>query len=313
MEANSSLDPRPTTVENLARDDAEQGYIHERWATERERWKHVLSSNPGKPGHLERLQTCGRNAWVQRSVGTGRLRVVSDSCKLRICPRCQHIAANRIRRRLTTALTSRTPQSWRLITLTQRSTSAPLRIQIANLKAAFRRLRQRAFWKAHVIGGYAVLEITINEKTHLWHPHLHIVAEGKFIPQAELSKEWCTASRGSKIVDVRVIKDTEKAIDYVARYVTKVPEQLHSHPPEKAFELYQAMQGNRYLIAFGEVPKPQDPEPDPTEPQDWEPFTKLSDLLADASRGVPWARMILSALRSKDQDHGNVEVPPSPA
>lgn len=240
------------------------------------------------------------------------MRVVSDSCKLRICPRCQHIAANRIRRRLKSALDSRSTKHWKLITLTQRSTSAPLRTQIANLKNAFRRLRQRQAWKKRVQGGYAVLEITLNAKTHLWHPHLHIVAEATYFEQKLLSDEWCRASRGSKIVDIRIIQSEEKAIDYVSTYLTKVPENLHFSDPQKPLELYQAMKGQRYLIAFGSVPRPEPPEPDPNEPQDWEPFAKLSELIQDAKAGNPWARMILHAIQKKDQDYGETPIPNAP-
>lgn len=240
------------------------------------------------------------------------MRVVSDSCKLRICPRCQHIAANRLRRRLKSAFDSRSTKHWKLITLTQRSTSAPLRTQIANLKAAFRRLRQRQAWKKRVQGGYAVLEITLNPKTHLWHPHLHIVAESTYFEQKLLSSEWCRASKGSKIVDIRVIQNEEKAIDYVTRYLTKVPENLHFSDPKKPLELYQAMKGQRYLIAFGSVPRPENPTPDPEEPTDWEPLAKVSELIQDAKAGNPWAKMILNAIQKKDQDHGETPVPNAP-
>lgn len=51
-------------------------------------------------------------------------------------------------------------------------------------------------------------------------PHWHLVCRCRYIPQRELSEQWCKLT-GSKIVDIRKIKNARHAACYVAKYVSK--------------------------------------------------------------------------------------------
>jgi hypothetical protein len=67
--------------------------------------------------------------------------------------------------------------------------------------------------------------LAIVEATAAGEPHLHILFRGPFIPQGKLSavmKELIDAP----IVDIRRVKDVNTAVRYVAKYITKKPEQF---------------------------------------------------------------------------------------
>lgn len=294
-----SLDPRTTSVEKHNQDAVAQRHLFQRWSKQRERWIDALSTSPNHQPQAVRMEACGSDAWIQRSPSTGRVRVVCNACRVRVCPRCQHNAASKLKRRLDIALRDHPRTSWRLITLTMRSTSAPLRIQISNLKSSFRRLRQRKIWKANAEGGYAILEITYNNKTDRWHPHLHVITAGRFIKQADLSRDWAKASRGSPIVDIRQIKDTKGVLHYVTSYVTKSPEALETASNDRMIDYFDGIRSARFLIAFGKVPRAKPVEHDPDNPKDWEPVKPLYVVLIAAEQGQHWAKLLLDLLRKR--------------
>lgn len=298
-----SLDTRTTSVEVAAGDATAQRFIFKRWSKQRERWIETLSNSPNHQPFAVRMENCGTDAWIQRSPSTKRVRVVCNACRVRTCPRCQHNAAGKLKRRLDIALRSAPRTDFRLITLTMRSTTAPLRTQILNLKASFRRLRQRKSWQDHVQGGYAILEITYNAKRDQWHPHLHVITSGKFFRQAELSREWGRASRGSPIVDIRRIRTTNGVLHYVTAYVTKQPEHLENAPEARWIEYFDAIRSSRFLIAFGNIPRASKPEPDPADPRDWEPLQPLYVVVIAAEQGQEWARLLLKLLRKECYAH----------
>lgn len=53
--------------------------------------------------------------------------------------------------------------------------------------------------------------------------HIHLVALAPYIPQAELSKLWKTASKGAYIVDIRRVHTPDHLARYVTKYLTKAP------------------------------------------------------------------------------------------
>src|SRR5690606_7248566 len=103
------------------------------------------------------------------------------------------------------------------------STDNPLAGELERLKACFRELRRGKPWKQHVQGGVAVVECTFNAKTQKWHPHLHIVFDGKYWAQPAIATEWERVTGDSKIVDVRFVRSKDQAAGYIAKYVSKSP------------------------------------------------------------------------------------------
>jgi hypothetical protein len=102
-----------------------------------------------------------------------------------------------------------------------------------------------------VAGGVAILEIKYFPETNRWHPHLHIVAEGHYIPHAILKTAWAKASRTSSIVDVRAIPRNDKVVQYVTKYATKPFDSSFIRLPERLDEAIIAMRGVRSVTTFG--------------------------------------------------------------
>lgn len=178
----------------------------------------------------------------------------------------------------------------KFITLTLRHTNDPLKDQVSRLKNAFRRLRQRVLWRK-VKWGAAVIEIKRNPNSGEWHPHLHILVDAKFIPQEQLSSAWLAVTGDSSIVDIRAVKDRRAAVNEIAKYASKPCSFQNLRDSLLAgATLYEAIDGRRLLIIFGDWPKHMDrSKMEDSLPDDWVPVQPLADCLREAKAGDPHA------------------------
>ena len=295
-----SLDPQPKSDEKhlwrapnrekLSR--CKEGTLHEFEKTV------VMACLP--PARQTRILSCGTDNWVQWSPSTGRFRLVGNRCGCRMCPLCRFRWVRALRERMESRLAQIPRGRAKLVTLTMRSTSAPLATQIDNLWESFRRLRQRRLWKDAVAGSITVLEITFNRETDCWHPHLHIVADASFIPQKTLSNAWLQASRSSKIVDVRAIRDVEKTSKYLTGYLTKTPDLPTDDGGTKRLEHFECMLRKRLFRCHGSLRKPvEKPKRLDDYPTDWEPYLPLLTMIERAARGDVAAQRILRDILPK--------------
>lgn len=259
---------------------------------------------------VSRFRRCGSRAVVQRSAATGRYRVVAEHCRNRWCPRCRTYASRRIRRSVLAF--ARGAANLKLLTLTLKPSSAPLRTQVANLWSAFRRLRQTRWWRNLAPRGVAVLETT-RPGGERWHLHLHAVVSSRFLDSRELSRQWRLASRGSFIVDVRAVKRRGKAgndesadsvAQYVAGYVAKPPDGVTPTDLDSLAEWLNALTNCHWITRFGPRPKSPPPEPPPAEPPDpgpWLTVASLAALVYAARNGHPVAQDVLRELETADE------------
>lgn len=193
--------------------------------------------------------TCGTSWWVLESrTRPGVYKLARDFCHDRWCIPCAHMRAEIVAGNLATAIGSGPA---RLITLTVRSTDEPLATQLHGLLAGFRRLRRLPLWTDAIDGGAAVLEINFNRQTGRYHPHLHCVTVGRFLPQHWLAEEWCKCTHGSNVVDVRYLRNTEATAKYVTKYLTKpIDHDVYASPPHLQ-EAITALRGQKQLFTFG--------------------------------------------------------------
>jgi hypothetical protein len=96
-----------------------------------------------------------------------------------------------------------------------------------HLRTAFKKLRRRAWWRAHVAGGVAVEEVTRNARTGEWHPHLHLVIDAdvpQAVLQATLGGLWAAVTRDSYILDLRPFLGATVAHDLreLCKYTAKI-------------------------------------------------------------------------------------------
>lgn len=185
-------------------------------------------------------------------------------------------------------------QPARFITLTRRSDDTPLAQQIDGLYEAYRNLRKTRLWTRSVNAAAAMLEITRNKATGRWHPHLHVLASGRFIPHAELRQAWTRCSGGSFIVDIRMIRDHAKAAAYVSKYVSKPMVASYASTPNAIAEALQALRHRRMVLLTGDWSRltAEDDVPDAL----WESVGSLEDLVDAANAGDGAAENVLACL-----------------
>jgi len=209
------------------------------------------SGDPQLVKRAHRLAACcccpTFRASENRSIGVNLAR-----CRDRLCPLC----ARRRGWQATTkvAAIARTFDAPRLITLTLRSNNDGLDKCIRRLFACFALLRAMKGWTNRVTGGIWTLEVTLNGVTEQWHAHLHIIADGSFLPQPMLKALWHEVTGDSFIVDVRAVHDRAEAARYVAGYLSKPVDAAGWSLPRIA-EYASALHGKRLMQPFGTARK----------------------------------------------------------
>lgn len=296
---SSSLVPRDFSVENTPSDSAEQDFRFTNFRSTRQALLRVIDHLQLSTQQQERFTSCGTDAWIQREASSGDLRLTSKTCKLRFCPACRLRKARKTRESITVAMTTAPLDRWRFMTLTARHNRKPLTEQLANIRAAFRRLRQRKAWKSHVDGGVAVIEIAWNAKTRHWHPHLHLIVSGSYFPNAKLSKAWLAATRTSYITDIRSIWNVDEAVDYITKYITKSPLPAVLDDPEPLIEFVTATARGHMLIPFGSAKTSPPEDAEPVDRGQWEPLCSLNLAIRRAKTGEPFWVHVLDDLADR--------------
>jgi hypothetical protein len=208
-----------------------------------------------------RLQACRKHAYFMQNKVTKKLRVMSSRCKLRWCPICRDVS-----RMIVTNATDewlKIQKYPKMITLTLKHTDDPLQLQISRIYDCFRKLRRRAYFQRLVTGGIWFFQVKFNPSTEQWHPHIHCLVAGKYLPHAKLKQLWHKITSDSNIVDIRPVRDLEAASTEVARYATS-PADITKVGMDEAMEIYDSTKGRRICGSWGSarkvtlMPKPAD-------------------------------------------------------
>lgn len=296
----SSLDEQETPVETPRVSTASQRLLFMGAELERHLAIQAVAASGAAPGVLESINNCCDHAVVLISPSTGRRKLGAFYCRSRICPRCARLRREAYATKLIQQIGLIKPHQWRLITLTLRSSDEPLADQLSTLGASFRRLRQQGIWRRGVIRAKATFEVTWNEEKHQWHPHLHIIAEGRYIDQAELSDAWGKASNGSTIVDIRPVRNAAGGVRYVCKYMGKAPNLTEaSDPIERMTEYYMATHNRKLILHVGKWPdieEPADADQAEDDPADWIVEFHVNDLYARAAAHDAEARRMIRVI-----------------
>ena len=165
---------------------------------------------------LHRLDECGSMAWFVRDKESGQVFIESNSCGLRWCPMC----AAKIRKTSTSNAADwiRHVNRPKFLTLTLKHTNAPLGHQVTHLYKYFALLRKRLELKPLFKGGIWFFQIKFNAEYQQFHPHLHVVLDGKHTPRVLISELWLEVTGDSCVIDIRSVYDVDKTAAEVARY-----------------------------------------------------------------------------------------------
>ncbi|MBA7653003.1 hypothetical protein ES703_60843 [subsurface metagenome] len=257
--AATLLDPHETNAplaeeatpwgSQVATTDPEVTFRHSGWHRTRSRVRRALVATGIRSRPLARFDLCGSDPWVAvNTADPEAFCILTNTCHSRWCRPCANAKAHIIETNLLSRLSA---NPHRLITLTLRHRAEPLKLQLNRLYACFRRLRNTPFWKHHVTGGAAILEVGHSTNGLLWHPHLHIVCEGKYVPSGQLSDHWRDITGDSFIVDVRYIRTAPQITGYLAKYLRKPIASTIINKPPLLEELIRALAHRRLCTTFG--------------------------------------------------------------
>lgn len=218
-----------------------------------------------------RLQACRKHAYFVQHHETNMLRVMSSRCKLRWCPICRDVSR---------MIVSSAVDDWlkiqkfpKLLTFTMKHNDDPLQLQIKKLYDCFRKIRKRSLFAKLVSGGVWFFQVKMNKTTGQWHPHVHCVIAGKYLPHAAIKTLWNKITGDSNVIDIRPIKDLEAASSEVARYATS-PADITAVDLPRALEVYYATKGRRICGSWGSA---KGISLRPTPPTDQGHWSKVAD------------------------------------
>lgn len=140
--------------------------------------------------------------------------------------------------------------SMRFVTLTLKHTSEPLDGQIDRLYKAFRLMRRDKEFNSLVSAGIWFFQVKLNKDLTEWHPHLHILVTGRYIPKRFLSRLWLRCTKSSSIVDIAYVHNKQAVVKYVARYCAR-PSNLSEMPETFRIDVFDALHGRRLCGAWG--------------------------------------------------------------
>lgn len=292
-EENVSDEPFPVT------------FRHSGWQNDRKRVQRAMKLANESHSARRRFGECGSRAWVIREkTGQRRYRVAGNYCKHRWCVPCGKARSRVVKEALQTRITG---ERCRFVTLTIRTKDLTLKEALAKLLDNFRRLQRTKLWTTCVDGGVAIVEVKRNKLKTDWHPHLHCVVTGRFLPQNVLSQVWKSITKDSFIVDVRAVDNPRIASNYITKYVTKPVDRSVLNHLESLAEAIEAMRGRRTIITFGQW---RGTPLRPTNgPSDYELVANLQTLIDHARRGEASALYIYAQLRGLPHVRTDVDVP----
>ena len=196
----------------------------------------------------ESLSKCRKFAWFVRDRETDLVHVASNSCRLRWCPICADSKRWFISQSV--SLWAQNKPNLRFMTLTLRHSTEQLSSQIDRLYKAFKLLRNLKQFKSYCKGGIWFFQVKKSSDNLTWHPHLHCLIVGYYIPQIWLSNMWFRSSKCSKVVDIRKVYKPEKVSQYVARYAAR-PANLKDYTEAERMEIFESFHGRRLCGTWG--------------------------------------------------------------
>jgi plasmid rolling circle replication initiator protein Rep len=224
---------------------------------------------------LTPLSQCANYLVFHEYYTTGETKLVkTTTCKKHLlCPFCaSRRAAKNVKayeEKIETLVTGRKELIPVMITFTVKNQTDLQRV-FKHMRKSFKTLMQRRRINKHqgthitemrkVQGAVAAQELTFNEETNEWHPHIHMVAMlDEYIDIKKLSSEWHEITGDSFIVDIRRIGSKKPKKEGVSELSTGLVEvfkyalKFSDLPQEKLWEAYKFLRGKRMVSAYGDL------------------------------------------------------------
>jgi len=267
---------------------------HGSWAKRRAEIRAVMGQGMAGRNRLARWDSCGAQAMLHWHKSGQYVLCQAFCCHDRFCVPCSRSRSRCISENLSKKIDS---AATRFVTLTLSSDDTPLSKQLDRLYRSFRTLRADEWWSKNVSGGCSFLEVTINPKSGQWHPHLHPLIQGSYLPQAVLSRKWFAITGNSPIVDIRAVPCNASVCLYVSKYASKCLDDSVFTNADKLSEMMCSMGGRRFCLTFGAWRGWKILEHTPLDMSEFKPAGSLTHITKEASLGDSFAIRTLNALR----------------
>lgn len=126
---------------------------------------------------------------------------------------------------------------------------------IRRLRKCFSRLIHRKYFKARIRGGFYVVHLTNTGRG--FHPHLHIIYHGEYIPKSTIVKAWGEITGDSYIVNIKPMVSTREALHYLLGDLLQRP-RIRRRDVRKYNEV---LKGSRLIQGFGDYSRVSFREP----------------------------------------------------
>lgn len=241
----------------------------------------------------DKLEDCCRTPHIYVNERTAAFEIMEYRCKSRLCLRCGKARAMALKHQMLPMVEKM--NSPRILVLTPKSNDDPLADQIKSLVKNFAKLRRTKPWIAHFIAGFYCIEVTHNNKTNQWHPHIHCIVDGRYWYKDDLSQLWHKVTGDSFIIDLQLCKSHDEAVHEVTKYNTKTQNIKHI-PAHRIAEWALSVKSMRFINTFGGLRKAPD---EPSERDRFEGFTSwtcMSQIEAAIQHGHPDAVEIFDGI-----------------
>lgn len=270
--------PRGSLADRLAELHEWTDTTAQRWhfrrgadAQERHHWLAVVARVDPRIKTFRAFLKCGAGYSLQLSPSTGQYRMTSPSCGNRFCPRCGRKIAREKARNIEALFKDPPVRGYKFLTISPAHTDEPLHIQLDHLTASFRRLRQQRYFANAALHGVSIVEVKAGQDGK-WHPHLHIVMDAWYLNWHRLLDDCRTAFGRECSVDIRIVRNSSRAMAYVAKYGAKGCGKAAdlAKIPGGDDEVYAAMYRRKTVWRWGKTaPKPAKPDSRYIAADDW--------------------------------------------
>lgn len=261
-------------------DNLSQCFRHSGWVRQRKKVWQALQEAAVSDHRLGAFACCGSSCFVLRSrTDPEVVKVAASCCHDRFCLPC---AAARSATIAAHVLPYVVGKQTRFVTLTLKHNDAGLAANIDRLYDSFKKLRKHPLWRRSQRGGVAFLEIKRSRDRQSWHPHFHVLTQGKWIDGAKLATLWREITRDSFIVDVRFVAGIKPVLQYVTKYASKPFDPSLFENNDVLVEAILALKSRRMALTFGNwkgLLLTQRPEVEL-----WENLGTLEDVLRKAAK-----------------------------
>lgn len=271
-------------------------FRHSGWARQRRLVFESLFRTGQSFSRKSQFKYCGSHAFILQSIENPDVyRIAGSSCHDRFCLPCGNERTKTIAMNVLEQTGNKT---LRFLTLTLKSAQQDLDSLLNKLYASFSALRRRTFWRKRVTGGIAFLEVKWIEEKQRWHPHLHVLIEGRYLPLPQLRKLWYEITDDSYIVDIKLVRDRAGASAYVTKYACKPFNNTFINRPDRLDEAVTALMHRKLIVTFGTwrgVCLSRSPSDEA-----WQNIGSLEDMLVQAAHGDKEANAILRTLTKQN-------------